>query len=179
MSRLSELPEKIQNRLRKVLALAKKGVAGEAESARGILDKLLKQYELELSDLEGSPQIEREFYHDGDGSLTLRLLIALTRRIFLKELSADWLDASTPGILIINGSVVDLIDLESHYEIYKARLAEDTETFFIAFIGKNDLWAGEADPDYEPSEEEIKQRQAAYRMQAGLEQTKIRKGITG
>ena len=174
MSRLSELPDNIQSWLRGVLALARGGVAGEKTAARERLDALLEKYDLTEADLLEDELIEVEISYEHEAE---RLLIILITAKVARKI--DGLTNPRMKVAMFNATRIQAIEIQSMYDIYKARLWEDFNIFQTAFFGKNELLL---DPellpdDIEKPEPDMKKARAAWRMEQGLDQHSVRKGI--
>ena len=55
---MDEQYESIKNKLKKLLALAERGVQGEAENARKLLEKLCKEYGVSMEELLDENQLK-------------------------------------------------------------------------------------------------------------------------
>ena len=67
--------ESIKNKLKKLLALAERGVQGEAENARRLLEKLCKEYGVSIEELFDENQIKIYRFNIGRNALYKDLFV--------------------------------------------------------------------------------------------------------
>ena len=65
--------ESIKNNLKKLLALAERGVQGEAENARRLLEKLCMEYGVSMDELLDENQVKYHFFEVGRNKIYLDL----------------------------------------------------------------------------------------------------------
>ena len=65
--------ESIKNKLKKLLALAERGVQGEAENARRLLEKLCMEYGVSMDELLDENQVKYHFFEVGRNKIYLDL----------------------------------------------------------------------------------------------------------
>ena len=65
--------ESIKNKLKKLLALAERGMQGEAENARRLLEKLCKEYGVSMDELLDENQVKYHFFEVGRNKIYLDL----------------------------------------------------------------------------------------------------------
>lgn len=66
---MDEQYESIKNKLKKLLALAERGVQGEADNARKLLEKLCKEYGVSMEELLDENQLKRYYFDIGRNAL--------------------------------------------------------------------------------------------------------------
>ena len=66
---MDEQYESIKNKLKKLLALAEKGVQGEADNARRLLEKLCKEYSVSIEELLDENQLKRYCFDIGRNAI--------------------------------------------------------------------------------------------------------------
>lgn len=84
--------ESIKNKLKKLLALAERGMQGEAENARRLLEKLCKEYGVSMDELLDENQVKYHFFEVGRNKIYLDLFA----QCYYKVANADFLISKYP-----------------------------------------------------------------------------------
>lgn len=153
--------------LKKLKALAEKGVGGEQENAKRILDRLLKKYDIELSDLDGESVFEHEFEYSGkfEREILKHVCFKVTngdRRIYSytrgpgcrSKICCECTDAEAAQIRFEN-------------DFYSELWRQEIECFLTAFIIKHQLFDNK--PDERPSTLSDEKRMRIFRMMRCLQ----------
>lgn len=175
----------LERKLKSLKALAERGVDGEAENAKTLLDRLMKQYKISDEDLSNEKKFE--FFHSEDGEFSYKLLIQIAAKHFpdigiikLKDRRDDFTNRMKRYVrakfhlnwcpdIYIEATKGDYLGLMSMYDIYWYSLQEHKDAFYISFLYKNDLLVPPRNEDKEPSEEEMLKYQKAIRMASGID----------
>lgn len=72
--------ESIKNKIKKLLALAERGVQGEAENARRLLEKLCKEYDISPEELLDENQKEWHIFDIGRNKIYKDLFLSAISR---------------------------------------------------------------------------------------------------
>ena len=153
--------------LKKLKALADKGVGGEQENAKKILDRLLKKYDIELSDLDGESVFEHEFeYSDKfEREILKQICFKVTdgdRRVYSykrgpgcrTKICCECTDAEAAQIRFEN-------------DFYTELWREEMAYFLTAFISKHRLFDNK--PNERPSALSEEDRMHISRMMNSLQ----------
>ncbi|QDB70629.1 putative methionine S-methyltransferase [Pseudomonas phage RSP] len=167
---------KIRSKAKKLLALAERGVGGEKEIARRMLDKFLAMHDLALSDIEGE---EVRLYTFGfRGKLFRRLTAQVIAKVQNTYDPEVWITHNQRGYEA-RLTAAQAIEVEILLETLKPALSQVVEDAYIAFIDKNRLYPDCESPDAKLSPEEIERWERVLRLSDGIEKTEIHKRITG
>ncbi|MFJ3259686.1 DUF2786 domain-containing protein [Pseudomonas sp. NPDC086581] len=161
--------EKVQAKLRKLLALAERGVGGERDTARRMLDKMLERHGLTIDDL-----------CDEQPSIRWFPMANTHERRLASQIMAKVCDTLSPGVYThrhnrrtigVEVTPAEAIEFELHYETLRKALAEHFEIAFSAFVQANRLFPSTPGKDDSPlSEQDMK----TIRMAATIQPTPVR-----
>lgn len=137
--------------LRKVRALAERGVGGEAENAERLLARMMKKYGISEEELDEETRARHDFtYHGGEkkkilqqvvykvtGGYTYELIYTASGRKVRTQLGAD----CTPA---------EKVEIEYLFDFYKRLWEKEKDAFLAAYIQKHRIFAIRT--DVEPQE---------------------------
>ena len=158
----------VLRRLRKIVALAERGAAGERETARAHLDKLLKHHGLSMEDVIGGEDGEPELCKfEVDGPLEARLLrqvIAMVTnaigvRQFRRGRSRKHLAYMLTRAQYAQATFV--------FAVTRQALERELDVTFKAFVQVHDLFPQE-DPPTDSVESTPEQRAALIQLYARM-----------
>ena len=137
------MEEKTKERLKKLQALAERGVGGEKETAQRKLEQLLKANSLTLDDLETEKKYYFLFSYNGQHKATL------LRQCIYKVLGAAepikfYRSRGTRQKIGIDCTAAQKLEIELEYEFYSNVFDEEIITFMDAFIGKQKIYPEDA-----------------------------------
>lgn len=137
------MEEKTRERLKKLQALAERGVGGEKETAQRKLEQLLKANGLTIDDLETEKQYYFLFSYNGEHKA--RLL----RQCMYKVMgaAADIKFYRTKGTrqkIGIDCTAAQKLEIELEYEFYSRIFDEEISDFMTAFIQKQNIYPEDA-----------------------------------
>ena len=169
--------------LKKIKALADRGIGGEQENAKDILSRLMERYGISEAEIEEdrretawfpySQETERRLLYQivymVTGKSAFGCVGAYTNRK-RKKLGADC-------------TAAERMEIEANYEFFKAAMNEELEIFYAAFASKNDLFPSpdKLDKSESNKEETEMDRTRAMKIGAmmfGMKRHKLRKAIT-
>lgn len=132
--------------LKKLAALSKRGIGGEATNAEDLLNKLLKKYNLTLEDItnDSSNKTPREFIYED--SFQKRLLDQMLYAYFPQRKTYFYTNQrlkKNRQITIIELTDEEYIEFAYAYDIYKESLKEELDMLYHAFICQNKLFPKE------------------------------------
>lgn len=143
----------VARKLRSLKTLADRGMPGEKENARILLERVMKKYGITEQEIDD----QAKEYHT----------ISYTS-IWERKLAHQIAHMVTGGYEVYTSSVkndrnvyvlctkAEFVEIKSNYEFYKRALKKDMEIFYSAFVQRNELFPenGEIkDPDDMPPEE--------------------------
>lgn len=166
------MTDKQRELLKKLQALAERGVGGEKETAERKLKQLIKKYGIEEAELSEDKIMEFEFkYHN---KWEMQLLRQLFYRMFgLKYREKTYTYRFGKGSKSIYGiacTKAEGLQLQIEYDFYKALYEEEVELFQSAFIQKHRIFdphGGSDDAELTP--EEIERIMRMQQMMNGMQ----------
>lgn len=132
--------ERILQKIKRVQALAERGVAGERESAAATLDRLMKQYGISEAEIE---EDRREiawfrFKTPLERRLLGQVIYAVTGRSAYGCVGTY--TNRTRKQLGIECTAAERLEIELSFEFFKAAMEEELERFIRAFVNKNEIF---------------------------------------
>jgi hypothetical protein len=174
--------DRLLDKMRSVKTLAERGSSGEREAAQEILVRLMKKYSISEADLL-EEQTETFWFRYKD-DLELKLL----HQIFYMVMG-DCPIYTRQGrntnrkhkVFGVDCTAAQRLEIEIALEFYKRAMKEDLNTFYLAFIQKNNLFpplelTSDKTEDQSLTDEELLKMQA---MMAGMARRTLRKMIPG
>lgn len=167
-------------KLKKIKALAERGIGGEKTGAIELYEKLLKKYEMADNEISADENIEiRWFKYKND--LEAKLLI----QIFYKVTGSSeyWYKKDKRRHLKgVECTEIEAEEINFYFEIYKEELSQQLAMFVEAFIRKNDIYPDKTTRVQEshninilPSEEELERDIRIDQIASGIKETEIYK----
>lgn len=163
-----------KERLKKLYALAIRGVGGEKEQAEAILQKLIKKYGVSMNDLDEN--IVNEYRIKYSGEIERKILIQVVYKVTNESGNTFAFEYTKSGRTCrtlhgVKCTEAQKIEIEFLFDFYKKLYKKELETFFIAFVHKHDLFGDlkEGEEGTELSKEELLK---VYAMMAGLSDEK-------
>lgn len=147
--------ERLLQKIKRVQALAERGVGGEKDTAAAILDTLMKRYDITESDISAErEQLEWFKYKtDLERRLLLQVIYAITGKC------ASGCVGSYSGRqhkkVGIECTAAERLEIEISFEFYNAAIQTELERFYSAFLIKNQIYPppGKSEVDIPPPEE--------------------------
>lgn len=144
---MSEQYESIKEKLKKLLALAERGVQGEAENARRLLEKLCKQHGVSMEELLDENQVKYYFFDVGRDKTQVDLFaqcyykVANSNRMAYKQVSRSR--------IAVEMTAMQYAELVSLFEWHKANFKKDFEdmkkNILLAYCRKHRLYSDTPD----------------------------------
>lgn len=148
--------ENLREKLKKIEALARSGIAGERASAQRLLEQLSQKYGVPLEqivaqekDFHWFPVVGRE---QQDLFCQVLIHVLQTRQIAHKK---------KPSGLWCELTAAEALDVAEAWAHYRAAWKKQREDFFLAFIHKNGLYGP---PDASPGEASGEAKAQALRI---------------
>ena len=146
---MDERYESIKNKLKKLLVLAERGVQGESENARRLLEKLCKEYGVSIEELLDENQVKYYFFDVGRNKTQFDLFaqcyykVANTDRMSYNQISRSR--------IAVEMTAIQYAELVSLFEWHKANFNKDLEdmkqNILLAYCRKHHLYYDEVKPD--------------------------------
>ena len=175
--------EKIIDKLKKLLALAERGEAGEAQNARRILENELRKHNLTLEDLASDKRKNYVFpYKDKDER---RLLVQILVNVCGSKSEAfnESTYNSKKKRLYAYLTDMEYIDVSNMYDFHRKHLRKEKERFlkdlFSAYVNKHNIF--DKDPSERTnSDEEVNwdEIRRILHLAEGMEDVQYHKAIT-
>lgn len=162
--------------LKKLKALADRGIGGEKENAELLLKKYMKKYN--ISEKELNKDEEKEVYINLKNEIELRLASQILYAFFKDAPLYKQKGKRVKYYTILTTS--QEIEFRYIYSVYLESFKKQELIFYRAFISKNNIFPKEANTDINKvSQEEREEIIKASMMSQGIEKTNIRKCIGG
>lgn len=169
--------------LKKIKALAERGVGGEKDSAQALLDRLMKKYGVTELDLE-TERVETAWFRYRD-EMERRILSQIIFMVTGKY-SFGCIGRHTNRPRKERGvdcTAAERLEIEANYEFFKEAMKQEFEVFFTAFCYKNNLYPSKnkvppKDIDEMTPEEKARILKAGL-MAEGMERHTLQKMIEG
>ncbi len=148
-----------KERLKKLYALALRGVGGEKEQAQAILDKLLKKYTLTVEDLD--EEIIQEYDLEFHGKEQDRILMQTVYKVTDDKDSFYHLQYNHSGRacrtrLRVRCTAAQKVEIEFLFDFYKRVWEKEKEALLQAFFQKHRIFGnlkeGESGKELSPDE---------------------------
>ena len=168
------MEEKQKERLKKLYALALRGVGGEKEQAAAILEKLVKKYGVSMEDLDEEIVKEHEFSFHGEKEERLLRQIAYKvtdDRHRFKNLVYTQSGRKCRTLCRIECTDAQKLEIEFLFDFYKKLWEREIEVMFKAYIHKHSLF-GNLKPGEKGSEISNEEWRKIQAMIQGLSEEK-------
>lgn len=177
------ITESLRDKLRKVLALAQSGQAGERDAAKNLLNKLLKENNLTIADISDDTQDIR-WFKIGKSPDAKKLMMQIYFMVTGENETSYWRNRHLPGEIGYMVTKAQAADMETYFSILmpalKKELAKARDIAFSAFCLKNNVVSGKSDADPgKLTEEELRRLMSIALYQNTMEPTPFRRQIEG
>ena len=125
--------ENIRNKLKKLLALAERGVQGEAENARILLEKLCMEYGVSMDELLDESQMKYHFFEVGRNKIYLDLFA----QCYYKVANADRLSYKkvSRSKIAVEMTAIQYAEMVSLFAWHKANFDNDLGISCLPIVG--------------------------------------------
>ncbi|MEO1819436.1 DUF2786 domain-containing protein [Pseudomonas sp.] len=168
--------ERIQAKLRKLLALAERGVGGEKETARRMLETMLKRHGLKLEDL--ADQQRKIQWFAAKSRFDKKLAAQILAKICNTDNPGVYSSKRNSRLVGVEVTPAEAIEFELHYDVLRKALVEHFDTAYRAFIQANRLFSSlPSDPDEaRPTEKDLKVMMMAATTEATQVARRLERG---
>ncbi|MDH1526736.1 hypothetical protein [Pseudomonas mosselii] len=133
------IDQKVQDKLRKLQALADRGVGGEKVNAQRMLEKLLARNGLKLEDLADERRDTRWF--PAPTKFDVRLAAQIMAKVCNTDDPGVYRSKNRPKQVGVDVTPAEAIEFELHYDTLRKALTEHFKDAFSAFIQVNRLFS--------------------------------------
>lgn len=128
--------------LKKLRALAERGVGGEKEGAQKKLDQLMKKYNIQEMDLSDELEEDHDFrYHNEYEKILLRQLFYKIVPDFKSKAYSYKYGRGSKTTLGVSCTKAQALQIQIEYEFYRDLWKEEIDFFMEAFIQKHRIFA--------------------------------------
>lgn len=133
------IDQKVQAKLRKLYALAERGVGGERETAARMLGKLLARHGLTVDDLADEQRVMRWF--PAPTKFEHRLACQILAKVCNTNDVPAYTNKGRRKQIGIEVTPAEAIEFELHYDALRKALEEHFQDAFAAFVQANRLFS--------------------------------------
>lgn len=168
---------KLESKLKKLLALSRQGVGGEAVNAAAALQKLMDQHGITLDDLEGE-KVDLVWFTPGRGAWNRKLFHQVAFSVLAH--GSHWKNPGKKGKVGLEVTAAQQVEIELKHSILKKALEDEMKICFRAFIQQNHIYPDRdaGVNDQEPTPEELEELKRVMRMARTMEKVPIHKALT-
>lgn len=177
------MTDKQRDLLKKLQALAERGVGGEKETAEKKLKQLIEKYGIEEAELSDDKIQEFEFHYKGEWEM--KLLRQIFYRMFGREYANKtyvyrW-GKGSKSIYGIKCTQAEGLQLQIEFDFYKGLYYEELDLFQQAFIQKHHIFDpnGGSDEEKEYTIEEKQKIMRMFQMMEGMQDRSITPRLEG
>ncbi len=171
------MDDSVRLKIEKIIELTKRGIEGEKENAKLLLEKLLLKYNVSLEEFSSEIKRERVFFYTqsesfelitqilgliDDGDTTTCETIRSEKKIFFKLTDSQYIQAK------------ELIDF--HLDNYKAEKKILLDDFYYAYLSKHSLLLP-SKSDEKPNCSELERLERSMRIKRNLSDKTFQKKI--
>lgn len=168
--------ERLLEKVKRVQALAERGVDGEKESAAALLDRLMKQYGISEAEIaEDRREIAWfRFKTPLERKLLVQVIYTVTGRIPC-ECVGRYTGRKRKQVGI-ECTAAERLEIEISFEFYNAALEQELKRFYSAFLNKNHIFPENAiDELPDAGEIDFEEAKRLAMMMAGMDEHTRRK----
>jgi hypothetical protein len=140
------LDPRIEAKMKKLLALADRGVGGEQATAQRMLQKLLNKHGLSIDDLLDEKKVDYTIKFTGAQEKILAF------QTISKFLGSKIRGIVRPASVTFECTHLQGVEISTHWKIYRDAWRRERDALMTAFLNRNDIFA--------PSTDEAPQRPA-------------------
>lgn len=130
---------KLEEKLKKLLTLAERGIDGEKDNARELLEILLKKHGLTIEDIEQEDRYMFMFGYEGETQKQL-LGQVISKVLELEAEDMDRIrekaDQNALGAEMTRGQMVEV---DFVFRVYREAMQEELKLFLLAFVSRHGL----------------------------------------
>ena len=160
------------NLAKKLKALADRGIGGEKENAKAMLDNLLRKHDILLEEIEEPDRKNRFFPFK---TIQRQMMTQVIVHIMGKQCKIMMEKGSNPkNKFMVSCSETEFIEIESIFDFYWRAYEEEMDVFRNAFVQKNGLLPFDAETSDDIDPEKFRK---LLSMMDGIDKRTMRKQI--
>ena len=132
---------KLESKLKKLLALAERGMGGEKDNANRMLSKILTKNGLSVSDLLGEERCTCWLRYKG--KLEKRLLLQIVVSVTNDPEINVWENKKKRECIGPDLTSAEKVEVELLFRVYRKTLNEEIDVMFAAFVNKHGIFPKE------------------------------------
>lgn len=172
--------ENVLELLKKLKALAEKGVGGEKENAADKLQKLMDKHNITWDMLNDDVKKRKEFkIHKDDETFFFQVVSSVVGNTKYQSYRGEERKAKRRYIFDLTD--VEFIEISTKFEFYLKKYKEDLKIFYSAFIQKNELYRKQTDEEKEERKpltpEEKEELWRMMQMMSGMKRHQLQKQL--
>lgn len=168
--------ERLLEKVKRIQALAERGIGGEKDSAAALLDRLMKQYGISEAEIAEERREIAWFRYKTplERKLLNQVIYTVTGRIPYGCVGRY--TGRTRKQIGIECTAAERLEIEISFEFYNAALQQELERFYSAFLHKNGIFPANAiDELPEAPEPDVEEARRISMMMAGMDEHTRRK----
>lgn len=174
------ITETLRDKLRKVLALAQSGQAGERDAAKNLLDRLLKENNLTIDDISND-SVEVHWFKTGRNADMNDLLAQIYFMVTDTHETTTYRSPARKGCIGFKVTAVQAADMEAYYSVLAPALRKEMNRYrrlvVDSFCQKHELFARSEGPHRDLSPEEIAYLRKVSLFQNAIDKVDFRRQI--
>lgn len=167
-------------RMKKILALARRGVDGEKVTAEAMLAKLLAKYKMTIEDLEGEVHPTARYKFTFKTKMEARLLVQIVASV-LNTNSVNYWKHGQKKLRSFELTALQHAEVDVRYTAYRVALQKEldkaADRLYQAFIQANHLGVRSERDDGEPPNIDMDELQAIMALMATMKPTPIHRQL--
>lgn len=135
--------ESIKSKLRKLLALADRGVNGEAENAKKAIERICKEYGINIDDFFDTSKIGQYVFKVGQGKDMMNLFARCVSYVCgdIKDMTYRRISRSSIELELTSMQYAEILSLFNwHKGNYEREIRDFKRNFISAYVDKHDLY---------------------------------------
>ncbi len=167
-------------RMKKILALARRGVGGEKTTAEAMLQRLMSKYNLTLADLEDQAAERVRRWFKCRNKRERALLTQITAFVLQSREFDFWSAKNAPGERAVSLTPLEFAEVDVRYESCKRALKQELQKaearVYLAFIQANNLGLAPSD-GAEPASMDPDELAAILGLMSGMKPVQVHRQI--
>jgi hypothetical protein len=174
--------ERIKEKLRKLLELARQGVGGEKDNAQSILVKLLKKHGIQLDDLDPECSTVEPHEFSIKDEMDRDLLHQVIYAVLQTSSVQVRIERGNSKKVCIKITKAQKLEIDLAFGVYREAFRNEQRKLFLAFINKNKLFGPgleKEDAERAPKRSPLSKEDAAaiLAMMGAIKTTHIHKAL--
>lgn len=168
-------------RMKKILALARRGVGGEKATAEAMLARLMEKYKLTIADLDDRATERTKRWFKCKNETEQRLLLQIASAVLGRRDVSMW---KLPGTRerALELSPLEYAEVDVRFEACKpalrAELKKAERRVFLAFVHANDLGVSSDDDDRDSTPVDMGELAAIMGLMQSMKPVQVHRQIT-